>query len=78
MEGLSVAKEPPGEIVMEKQTQDGCLDPKLLDYLHSQGKRFLFTAGLVTSVCVLFTTASASQRGFLVRVISDIASLFDW
>ena len=71
VEVLSVAKEQPGERVMEKQTQDGFLNPKLLDYLHSEDKRFLFTAGLVTSVCVLLTTASASQRGFLARVISD-------
>jgi nicotinamidase-related amidase len=68
---LSVAQEQPGERVMEKQTQDGFLHPQLLDYLHSKDKRFLLTAGLVTSVCVLLTTASASQLGFLVRVVSD-------
>ena len=68
---LSVAQEQPGEIVIEKQTQDGFHNPKLLDHLRTRGKRFLLTAGLVTSVCVLFTTASASQSGFLAMIISD-------
>ncbi len=58
-------------MVIEKQTQDGFHNPKLLDYLHSKDKRFLLTAGLVTAVCVLFTTASASQLGFLAVVVSD-------
>lgn len=71
VEVLSAAREQPGEMVIEKQTQDGFLNPKLLDYLHSQSKRFLFTAGLVTSVCVLLTTASASQLGFLAVIVSD-------
>ena len=65
---LSVAAAQSGEMVMEKQTQD---HPPLLDYLRSTGKRFILTAGLVTSVCVLLTAASASQLGFLVTVISD-------
>ncbi|MEW6496117.1 MAG: cysteine hydrolase [Cyanobacteriota bacterium] len=71
VEVLSVAREQLGEMVIEKQTQDGFLNPKLLNYLHSKDKRFLFTAGLVTSVCVLLTTASASQLGFLAMVVSD-------
>lgn len=68
---LNVAQEQLGEMVIEKQTQDGFHNPKLLDHLHTRGKRFLLTAGLVTSVCVLFTTASACQLGFLAMVISD-------
>ncbi|MEQ9668902.1 cysteine hydrolase family protein [Coleofasciculus sp. G2-EDA-02] len=70
-EVLSVAAAQSGEMVMEKQTQDGFHHPPLLDYLRSTGKRFVLTAGLVTSVCVLLTAASASQFGFLVTVISD-------
>lgn len=68
---LSVAQEQPGEMVFEKQTQDGFYHPQLLDYLHARGKRFVLTAGLVTSVCVLLTTASAAQQGFLAMVVSD-------
>ncbi|MEQ8973505.1 MAG: cysteine hydrolase [Coleofasciculus sp. C1-SOL-03] len=70
-EVLSVAAAQSGEMVMEKQTQDGFHHPPLLDYLRSQGKKYILTAGLVTSVCVLLTAASASQLGFLVTVISD-------
>lgn len=68
---LSVALEQPGEIVIEKQTPDGFHNPKLLNYLRSHNKRFILTAGLVTSVCVLLTTASASQLGFLATVVGD-------
>ncbi|EDX76674.1 isochorismatase family protein [Coleofasciculus chthonoplastes PCC 7420] len=70
-EVLSVATAQSGEMVMEKPTQDGFHHPPLLDYLRSTGKKYILTAGLVTSVCVLLTAASASQLGFLVTVISD-------
>ncbi|MFB2834857.1 cysteine hydrolase family protein [Floridanema evergladense] len=70
-EVLNVAQEVPGEIVFEKQTMDGFLNPQLLNYLRSNHKRFLLTAGLATSVCVLFTSASAAQLGFLVTIVAD-------
>ncbi|HEY9302435.1 MAG TPA: isochorismatase family protein, partial [Phormidium sp.] len=41
------------------------------DYLRSNNKRFLLTAGLATSVCVLFTSTSAAQSGFLVAIVAD-------
>ena len=31
----------------------------------------MLTAGLVTSVCVLFTTVTAAQSGFLAAVVED-------
>jgi nicotinamidase-related amidase len=31
----------------------------------------VFTAGLVTSTCVLFTTVSAAQNGLLTAVVED-------
>ena len=65
------AAERPGEVVIVKQTFDGFHNPNLLPYLRSKGKRFLLTAGLVTSVCVFLTTASAAQLGFLVAVVED-------
>ena len=68
---LDFAVEVPGEKVIEKQTQDGFHNPGLLPYLHSKDKRFLLVAGLVTSVCVVFTAASASQKGFLAAIVSD-------
>jgi nicotinamidase-related amidase len=71
VETLPFAIEKSEEIVFEKQTFDGFHNPNLLPYLREKGKRFLLTAGLVTSVCVFLTTASAAQLGFLVAVVED-------
>jgi nicotinamidase-related amidase len=71
IETLPFAIEKPGEAVIVKQTFDGFLNPNLLPYLRSRGKRFLLTAGLVTSYCVFLTTASAAQLGFLAAVVED-------
>ncbi len=65
------AVEKPGEKVMLKHAFDGFQNPELLQYLLQKGKRFLLTAGLVTSTCVLFTTTSAMQKGFLTAVVED-------
>jgi|LGOV01.1.fsa_nt_gb nicotinamidase-related amidase len=70
-EVLPFATELPGEKIFTKQTFDGFHDPSLISYLRNQQKRFLLIAGLVTSTCVLFTAASATQLGFLSAVISD-------
>ena len=71
MEILPFAIEKPGEVVIVKQIFDGFHNPSLLPYLRRKGKRFLLTAGLITSVCVLLTTASAAQLGFLTAVVED-------
>lgn len=71
METLPFALEEPGEVVFIKRTFDGFHTPDLLSYLRENGKRFLLTAGLITSVCVCFTTVSAAQLGFLTAVIED-------
>ena len=68
---LPFALEQPGEPVVVKHCYDGFQTSELPDYLRRTGKRFLLTAGLITSVCVLFTTASAAQRGFLTAVVED-------
>jgi nicotinamidase-related amidase len=65
------AVEQPGETIILKQTFDGFHTPELFQYLRQRGKRYLLTAGLITSTCVLFTTASAMQNGFLVAVVED-------
>ena len=59
------------EGVYVKHTFDAFLIPELLPYLQKTGKRFLLTAGLLTATCVLFTTVSAAQRGFLTAVVED-------
>ncbi len=70
-ETLTFATERPGEVVIVKQTFDGFHNPNLLPYLRRKGKRFVLTAGLITSVCVFLTTASAAQLGFLAAVVED-------
>ena len=70
-ETLAFAVEKTGEKVIVKQTFDGFQSPDLLPYLRERGKRFLFTAGLVTSTCVFLTAASATQLGFLTAVVED-------
>jgi nicotinamidase-related amidase len=68
---LPFAREHPGEAVVTKRSWDGFQTAELPAYLQDRGKRFLLLAGLVTSVCVLFTAASAAQRGFLTAVVED-------
>lgn len=65
------AAETGGEPVIIKQTFDGFMNPRLPETLEAAGKRYLLVAGLVTSVCVLLTAASAAQRGYLVSVVED-------
>ncbi len=71
VEVLPWAREKADEKVFIKQTFDSFLQPDLKQYLHDSKKKFLLMAGLVTSICVLFTTASAVQQGFLVALIED-------
>jgi nicotinamidase-related amidase len=70
-ETLPFAAPVPGERVVVKQTFDAFLGTDLDAALRAAGKRFLLMAGLVTSTCVLFTAASATQRGYLVAVVED-------
>jgi len=71
IETLPFALDKPGEVVLTKQTFDGFHNPKLLQHLRQNGKRFVLAAGLITSTCVLFTATSAAQSGFLSAVIED-------
>ena len=70
-EPVSFAATEPGELVVLKQTFDAFHTPNLLPYLRENDKRFILVAGLLTSVCVLFTTLSAAQLGFLAAVVED-------
>jgi nicotinamidase-related amidase len=71
IETLPCALDMPGEPVVVKRTFDGFQNPELLQRLRQAGKRFILTAGLLTSTCVLFTTASAAENGFLTAVVED-------
>jgi nicotinamidase-related amidase len=70
-EPLPFAAEEPGEPVFYKQTFDALHAPDLVRYLRENDKRVLLVAGLVTSICVFFTAASAAQLGFLAAVVED-------
>src|SRR5829696_809980 len=71
IEPLPFASEHVGETIILKHTFHGFQTPELEQYLHQRGKRFVLTAGLLTSTCVLLTTASAMQKGFLVALVED-------
>jgi nicotinamidase-related amidase len=68
---LAEASELPGELIFEKQSFDSFLMQELEPHLQRYNKRFLLTAGLVTSICVFLTTVSAMQRGYLTAIIED-------
>ena len=68
---MSFAAEEPGELVVYKTTFDALHTPKQISYLRENDKRVILVAGLLTSVCVLFTAVSAAQLGFLAAVVED-------
>ena len=68
---LSCAAPEPGERIIVKQSFDGFCNGALEQTLQAGKKRFLLVAGLITSVCVLLTAASAAQRGYPVAVLED-------
>ena len=71
VEIFPMAQDEPGEFVIYKQSFDGFLKPALQAYLEKNQKKFVLVAGLVTSVCVLLTAATAAQRGYLVGLVED-------
>lgn len=71
VELLPEAMEIESETVIEKQCFDGFLMDELEPHLQHLNKRFILTAGLVTSICVFLTTVSAMQRGYLTAIIED-------
>jgi nicotinamidase-related amidase len=71
VETLPFAEELPGEPVVTKQSFDGFLGTELDEVLAERGVRAVLVAGLVTSTCVLFTASTATQRGYLVKVMAD-------
>jgi nicotinamidase-related amidase len=60
-----------GESVIRKQTFDGFLHTDLELVLLARGIRAVMVAGLVTSVCVLFTAMSAYTRRLVPLVVRD-------
>ncbi|WP_414587844.1 cysteine hydrolase family protein [Scytonema sp. PCC 10023] len=64
------------ETVITKNRIDGFTQPELDQTLKSKAKKFLLLSGLNTSVCVLFTVASAVQKGYLTALVEDCCA--DW
>jgi nicotinamidase-related amidase len=60
-----------GEPVVRKQTFDGFLYTELESVLRERNIRAVLVAGLVSSVCVLFTATSAYLRRFVPLVVTD-------
>jgi nicotinamidase-related amidase len=77
VETLPFARELPGEPVVIKHTFDAFLNTELHQLLQTLGVEGLLVGGLVTSTCVLFTAATATQLGYLVSVLSDCCSDFE-
>ena len=71
---LPFAHENLGERVFIKKTYDGFNNTNLLTYLNKRNKRFILCAGLVTSICVFLTAASAMQNNFLTAIIDDCSA----
>lgn len=71
---LPFATERPDEPVIIKHSFDGFLNTELHDVLAARGITGLMIAGLVTSTCVLFTAATATQLGYHVSVLTDCCS----
>jgi nicotinamidase-related amidase len=61
----------PHETVLYKTAMDAFSNDGLQQLLVDMGCRFVLVCGLVTSVCVLQTAASALNRGFLAGVVDD-------
>jgi nicotinamidase-related amidase len=60
-----------GEPVIRKHTFDGFANTDLERVLRARNIKALMVAGLVTSVCVLFTATSAYLKRFVPIVVSD-------
>jgi nicotinamidase-related amidase len=60
-----------GESIILKRTFDGFVNTDLERLLRARHVKALLVAGLVTSVCVLFTATSAYLRRFVPLVVTD-------
>ena len=69
-EPVSFAASEPGELVVFKQTFDALSTPIWFPSARERQAGHL-DGRAVTSVCVLFTAASAAQLGFLAAVVED-------
>jgi nicotinamidase-related amidase len=70
-EPTEFAREAMGEAVIYKHALDGFVAPALEQQLRALETKCVLVAGLITSVCVLLTALSATQRGYLTAIVED-------
>ena len=68
---LDIVKPMDGEKIIYKPTWDVFYKTTLDEYLKSQNIKNLYFAGLVTSICVLFSVHGGYKRGYKLFVIDD-------
>ncbi|HYA87394.1 MAG TPA: hydrolase [Nitrospirota bacterium] len=61
----------PGYKPIEKTTFDCCGEPSFLSEVNRFGKKKIIVTGMETHVCVLQTTTSLLQAGFVTHVVQD-------
>ncbi len=61
----------PGYKPIEKTTFDCCGEPSFLSEINKFGKKKIIVTGMETHVCVLQTTTSLLQAGFVTHVVQD-------
>ncbi len=61
----------PGYKPIEKTSFDCCGEPSFLAEIRKLGKKKIIVTGMETHVCVLQTTTSLLQSGFVVHVVQD-------
>jgi len=61
----------PGEPVIPKTRYSGFFETNLDEELRQKGVNSLVLTGVVTNICILYTSADAVSRGYRVRVPED-------
>lgn len=61
----------PEDILVEKRTYDGFIGTQLEDILEREKISDIYVVGVLTNICVLYTSAHAKMLGYPVKVYKD-------
>lgn len=61
----------PGDILVEKRTYDGFIGTQLENILEREKIDEVYVVGVLTNICVLYTSAHAKMLGYSVKVYRD-------
>ncbi|MCS7233673.1 MAG: cysteine hydrolase [Synergistetes bacterium] len=61
----------PEDILVEKKTYDGFIETQLKDILEKEKINEIYVVGVLTNICVLYTSAHAKMLGYPVKVYKD-------